>query len=152
MSANSQTSPGNASCLHAYVRRIYFRDFRTGIGLRVVTPSCPSRLPHMRFLFVEPALCHSELCSLGFLQIPPREGHPCLRLYGSPCRVRSGLGDSSPHLLAETPCRAHVNYHHQRWWLEGPWPLKEAIFLRVFFFTLFVILLIFHIPPNFIFI
>jgi len=21
-----------------------------------------------------------------------------------------------------------VNYHHQRWWLEGPWPLKEAIF------------------------
>jgi hypothetical protein len=33
LSANGQTSPGNAPYLHAYIRRIYFRDFRTGIGL-----------------------------------------------------------------------------------------------------------------------
>ena len=24
-----------------------------------------------------------------------------------------------------------VNYHHQRWWLEDEWPLKEAILFRV---------------------
>jgi len=33
LAANCQTSPGNAFYLHAYIRRIYFRDFRTGIGL-----------------------------------------------------------------------------------------------------------------------
>ena len=38
--------------------------------------------PYMRFLFVGPELCPSELLALtsGFLQIPPRDGHPCLRL------------------------------------------------------------------------
>ena len=43
--------------LHAYVRRIYAQAFRTGIGLWRYTPPHPACTPHMRFLFVEPALC-----------------------------------------------------------------------------------------------
>ena len=37
----------------------------------------------MRFLFVGPKLCpcwHFSAFTSGFLQIPPRDGHPCLRL------------------------------------------------------------------------
>ena len=40
-------------------------------------------LPHMRFLFVRPGVCpcrHFAASTSGFLQIPPHDGHPCLRL------------------------------------------------------------------------
>jgi len=45
------------SHLHAYARRIYIQSLRTGIGLWIVMPSHPDCMPHMRFLFVGPALC-----------------------------------------------------------------------------------------------
>jgi len=50
----------------------------------------------MRFLFVDPKLCPPELFALtsGFLQIPPRGGHPCLGL-----------------TLPATECV--VDFHHQ---------------------------------------
>ena len=40
-------------------------------------------LPPMRFLFVRPGVCpcrHFTASTSGFLQIPPHDGHPCLRL------------------------------------------------------------------------
>ena len=43
--------------------------------------SVPST-PYMQFLFVRPRFCPrvSILPTSGFLQIPPHDGHPCLRL------------------------------------------------------------------------
>src|SRR5207245_8584629 len=37
-----------------------------------------SRRPSIRFLFVESELSSAEKVRLGFLRIPPRDGHPCL--------------------------------------------------------------------------
>ena len=47
----------------------------------------------MRFLFVRPEICPwvSRFPTSGFLQIPPHDGHPCLRLYPSHYRADSGL-------------------------------------------------------------
>jgi len=47
----------------------------------------------MRFLFVRPKICPrvSMFPETGFLQIPPHDGHPCLRLYPSHYRADSGL-------------------------------------------------------------
>ena len=47
----------------------------------------------MRFLFVRPEVCPwvSRFPTSGFLQIPPHDGHPCLRLYPSHYRADSGL-------------------------------------------------------------
>ena len=47
----------------------------------------------MRFLFVRPEVCPwvSRFPTSGFLQIPPRDGHPCLRLYPSHYRADLGL-------------------------------------------------------------
>ena len=43
----------------------------------------PFEMPYMQFLFVRPRLCpqgHFSVPTSDFLQIPPRGGHPCLRL------------------------------------------------------------------------
>ena len=47
----------------------------------------------MRFLSVRPEVCPwvSRFPTSGFLQIPPHDGHPCLRLYPSRYRADSGL-------------------------------------------------------------
>ena len=47
----------------------------------------------MWFLFVRPEICPwvSRFPISGFLQIPLRSGHPCLRLYPSHYRADSGL-------------------------------------------------------------
>src|SRR5262249_14772513 len=45
------------SHLHAYANRIYKQALLTGIGLRRQSHPHPACLPHMRFLFVGPALC-----------------------------------------------------------------------------------------------
>ena len=47
----------------------------------------------MWFLFVRPELCPwvSRFPTSSFLQIPPHDGHPCLRLYPSHYRADSGL-------------------------------------------------------------
>ena len=61
---------------------IYTRWFRVVIGLRLVEQSHPQRIPYMRFLYVRPEVCPrvSMFPESGFLQIPPRDGHPCLWL------------------------------------------------------------------------
>lgn len=62
--------------------------------------------------------CSSGQCfACGFLQIPPRGGHPCRPASGSPCRVHRGLTPPS-HPVSTTwtgtapsrryaPCLAH---------------------------------------------
>src|SRR5882724_3861674 len=51
----------------------------------------------MRFLFVRPAF------ACGFLQIPPRDGHPCRPANDSPCRVRRRLSLPSECALPGAP-------------------------------------------------
>ena len=47
--------------------------------------------------------CSSGQCfAFGFLQIPPRDGHPCRSANRSPCRADSGL--SPPSHPATTTC------------------------------------------------
>ena len=47
--------------------------------------------------------CSSGQCfACGFLQIPPRDGHPCRPASGSPCRVHRGL--APPSHPASTTC------------------------------------------------
>jgi len=55
--ADRQISQGKTQSFPAYVRRIYFQSFCTGIGLWVYWPPQPLWLPRMRFLFVGPAFC-----------------------------------------------------------------------------------------------
>ena len=63
--------------------------------------------------------CSPGQCfAFGFLQIPPRDGHPCRSANRSPCRADSGL--SPPSHPATTmctgtaPCLAHVGAAHVR--------------------------------------
>jgi len=60
------------------------------LACMAVLPSC---MASMRFLFIRPEICPSVYLfpTSSFLQIPPRDGHPCLRLYPSPYRADSGL-------------------------------------------------------------
>ncbi len=49
--------PGNSRDLHAYACRIYVVAFRASTGLCSSWPAHPATPPHIRFLFVRPALC-----------------------------------------------------------------------------------------------
>ena len=71
--------------------RIYCTWFRVAIGLHLVRQTYPHVQPSMRFLFVRPEVCPwvSKFPTSGFLQIPPHDGHPYLRLY--PSRYRADL-------------------------------------------------------------
>ena len=73
------------SHLHAYTRCIYFRVLRTGIGLQVFRPPHPTRLPHMQFLFVRPALC------FRLPSDPASRRTPLPSANRSPCRAGRGL-------------------------------------------------------------
>jgi hypothetical protein len=44
----------------------------------------------------------SQRFACGFLQIPPRDGHPCRPAYDSPCRVRRRLSLPSECALRRT--------------------------------------------------
>ena len=62
----------------------------------------------MWFLFVRPEICPrvSMFPTSGFLQIPPHDRHPCLRLYPSHYRADSGLapvGNVPPGAQHKTP-------------------------------------------------
>jgi hypothetical protein len=62
---------------------------RVRIGLRDLALADPARQPDIRFLFVGP-----PARGFGFLQIPPRDGHPCRTL-----RFRSPRPAEDFHLL-----------------------------------------------------
>lgn len=72
---------------------IYPMRFRVAIGLYLALQTYPRMRPYMRFLFVRPELCPrvSRFPESSFLQILPRDRHPCLRLCPSRYRVDSGL-------------------------------------------------------------
>lgn len=72
---------------------IYPIRFRVAIGLYLVLQTYPRMRPYMRFLFVRPELCPrvSRFPESSFLQILPRDRHPCLRLCPSRYRADSGL-------------------------------------------------------------
>ena len=67
----------------SYICCIYI----TGFGQYWTLPSGAGSsvliMPYMQFLFVRPRFCPIEQLSTpqsSFLQIPPHDGHPCLRL------------------------------------------------------------------------
>ena len=72
---------------------IYPMRFRVAIGLYLALQTYPRMRPYMRFLFVRPELCPrvSRFPESSFLQILPRDRHPCLRLCPSRYRADSGL-------------------------------------------------------------
>ena len=77
------------------------------MGLRPVLQSYPRRKPYMRFLYVRPEVCPrvSMFPESGFLQIPPHDGHPCLRL--CPSHHRADSGDSGLSPVRNVRRRAH---------------------------------------------
>src|ERR1019366_6522945 len=75
--------------LHAYACRIYVTALRASTGLCVYAPAHPAVPPLS-------ASCSSgQRFASGFLQIPPRDGHPCRSANTSPCRVCRGLSPPS---------------------------------------------------------
>ena len=85
--------------LHAYACRIYVTAFRASTGLCVYWPAHPAVPPLS-------ASCSSgQRFAFGFLQIPPRDGHPCRSANTSPCRVCRGLTPPSECALPGAPRR-----------------------------------------------
>ena len=75
--------------LPAYACRIYVAAFRARIGLCIYWPAYPAAPPLS-------ASCSSgQRFAYSFLQIPPRDGHPCRSANTSPCRVCRGLSPPS---------------------------------------------------------
>ena len=77
-----EASPGTHTFFPSYTRHVYCKRFRAAIGLWLVRQPYPRLQPYMisvRRARVLP--CFSFLPpQSSFLQIPPRDGHPCLRL------------------------------------------------------------------------
>ena len=99
-----QISPGKNSHLPAYARRIYFRAFRAGTGLRVFCALSSNAAAS----YAIPVRSGQRFVS-GFLQIPPRDGHPCLQLTVPPAGPVEDLACSA-HAAppGESPCRAQA--------------------------------------------
>src|ERR1700758_3088621 len=95
--ANHQISPGITHSLSRLSLSDLRRSVRTSIGLCIYWPAHPTASPLS-------AGCSSEqrfACS--FLQIPPRDGHPCCSANTSPCRVCRGLTPPSECALPGAP-------------------------------------------------
>ncbi len=75
--------------LHAYACRIYVTAFRASTGLCVYAPAHPTVPP------LSGSCSSGQRFAYGFLQIPPRDGHPCRSANPSPCRVCRGLSPPS---------------------------------------------------------
>jgi hypothetical protein len=83
--------------LPAYACRIYVAAFRARIGLCIYWPAYPAAPPLS-------ASCSSgQRFAYSFLQIPPRDGHPCRSANTSPCRVCRGLSPPSECALPGAP-------------------------------------------------
>ncbi len=97
---------------------------RDSLGLCLVWQTRPM-LPGpqvMRFVFLR-----LEFCSGTTLQIPPRGGHPCLRLAVGAITLRSGLGfTASPP--SRCPCRAH-QHKDPRILMRGSFPFFVPSFV-----------------------
>ncbi|RQT04058.1 hypothetical protein DF035_10930 [Burkholderia contaminans] len=83
--------------LHAYACRIYAPSFRASFGLWPSWLPYPDASPHIRFLFVRPALC---------LRLPSDSQSPATPLplaNTSPCRACRGLSPPSECALPGAP-------------------------------------------------
>ena len=65
------------------------RRFRASTGLCENLPAHPTVMP------LSAACSSGQRFAFGFLQIPPRDGHPCRSANTSPCRVCRGLAPPS---------------------------------------------------------
>jgi len=83
--------------LHAYACRIYVTAFRASIGLCVYWPAHPTVPP------LSASCSSSQRFAYSFLQIPPRDRHPCCSANTSPCRVCRGLAPPSECALPGAP-------------------------------------------------
>ncbi len=101
---------------------IYSMRFRAVTGLRLGLQSYPRMQPNMSFLYVRPEVCPrvSTFPASSFLQIPSRDGHPCLRLYPSHYRVDSGLA----------PVRNVRRRAHQKSSVTGHRNVRDGTFVR----------------------
>jgi len=86
--------------LHAYACRIYVTAFRASIGLCVYWPAHPTVPP------LSASCSSSQRFAYSFLQIPPRDRHPCCSANTSPCRVCRGLTPPSECALPGAPKRS----------------------------------------------
>ncbi len=75
--------------LRAYACRIYVTAFRASTGLCVCLPAHPTVPP------LSAACSSGQRFAYSFLQIPPRDRHPCCSANTSPCRVCRGLAPPS---------------------------------------------------------
>src|SRR6266536_1704940 len=83
--------------LPAYACRIYVAACRARTGLCIYWPAYPAAPPLS-------ASCSSgQRFASSFLQIPPRDGHPCRSANTSPCRVCRGLSPPSECALPGAP-------------------------------------------------
>jgi len=107
MDANSNNSPMSGRRVKDKINEMFVESeqcpfFEPGRFHNVVgryRPSHPAWPPRMRFLFVRPA----HFKPFGFLQIPPRDGHPCRSANSSPCRACGGLSPPSGRALPGAP-------------------------------------------------
>ncbi len=97
--------------LHAYACRIYVAAFRASTGLCIYWPAHPAAPPLS-------ASCSSgQRFAYSFLQIPPRDGHPCRSANTSPCRVCRGLSPPSECALPGAPKRKRPHGGRLVFWL-----------------------------------
>ena len=108
-----EASPGTHTFFPSYTCHIYCKRFRAVIGLRLVWQSHPRLQPLYGF-------CPSgQRFAAGFLQIPRHQGHPCLWLYPSHCRVDSGL----------SPVRTCARRAHKKIGRGQNWPRPLCFYI-----------------------
>ena len=82
---------------HAYACRIYITAFRASTGL------CENSHAHPTLKPLSASCSSGQRFAYSFLQIPPRDGHPCRSANTSPCRVCRGLTPPSECALPGAP-------------------------------------------------
>jgi hypothetical protein len=98
--------------LHAYACRIYVTAFRASTGLCIYSPAHPAVPP------LSASCSSAQRFAYSFLQIPPRDGHPCRSANTSPCRVSRGT--STPQSECALPGAPMRKAH----------PLRDGPFMR----------------------
>lgn len=103
---NLQTRPPRVRTITflPYHCRLYQGLFRVVLDFSLCGNLIRVSWPYSRFLFISAAVCSS-----GFLQIPPRDGHPCPWLVVPTTTAHSGLSPPSYR-----PCRAHHKNSYRR--------------------------------------
>ena len=95
--ADHQISPGMTHSPSRLCLSDLRRSFRARTGLCIYWPAHPAAPPLS-------ASCSSgQRFAYSFLQIPPRDGHPCRSANTSPCRVCRGLSPPSECALPGAP-------------------------------------------------